>query len=439
MTAVLLVQALVSCSDGNTVSGDGTLQTSKTAQIAAEETEKTEDTDDGKTYEPEITEVIPDMSTKYADYINYREYLVNTGKRINEDKELKVLFYGGSLTNGYGASDESKTSWRARTCSWFTTNFPDTEFSFVNRAIGESGTFLGTYRLEADVINESPDLIFLEYAINDKYFASGYKKTKMRVETIIREIKEALPKTEIVMLITTDEGCLELNKKGQLHMEGYAHEDIAKAYGVSSLHVGRLLAETCNYSPEDFRNYAVDIVHLNDAGYGIYYSCVEEFLLNSLVKANLSIVTKRDKDVPVQSDALFDGNRTHIQPTQQLLADSEALGGEGVEYVDKAYTGNTAAFGYFAVDSESDVFAFKFTGTEAAVWCNLKNADYLISVDGGEYVQKTSSEHTPAVLAEDLEPKEHIIKIKMVSGGNKFNIAAVFTRDASMATKAAKK
>ena len=137
MTAVLLVQALASCSDGNTVTGDGTLQTSETAQITAEETEKTEDTDDGKTYEPEITEVIPDMSTKYADYINYREYLVNTGKRINEDKELKVLFYGGSLTNGYGASDESKTSWRARTCSWFTTNFPDTEFSFVNRAASQ--------------------------------------------------------------------------------------------------------------------------------------------------------------------------------------------------------------------------------------------------------------------------------------------------------------
>ena len=111
-----------------------------------------------------FTEAMADIEKEYYDFINYRNYLVNTNKKLTEDKELSVLFFGGSLTSGYGASDEEKYSWRGRTCDWFKSNYQDVEFKFINKAIGESGTYLGTFRLQLDVIEEKPDLIFMEYA-----------------------------------------------------------------------------------------------------------------------------------------------------------------------------------------------------------------------------------------------------------------------------------
>ena len=381
-----------------------------------------------------FTEAMADIEKEYYDFINYRNYLVNTNKKLTEDKELSVLFFGGSLTSGYGASDEEKYSWRGRTCDWFKSNYQDVEFKFINKAIGESGTYLGTFRLQLDVIEEKPDLIFMEYAINDMYFKSDYDDTAMRVETIIREIKAALPETEIIILITTDNGCLERNKKGELHTQGQAHEDMAKAYGISSLHIGRALAKECDYSKEKFADYAVDIVHLNDSGYEIYYKCIKEFLDNSLLRTDFTKVSMPEAKYEQVCDVLFDGNRTHIQPSAQLVLDSEGLGGVEVAFLDLPYTGNSSFQGVLELDDENDIFVLKFVGTEIAMWSNLKNKDYMVSVDGGAYLTKTASEHTPTVIARNLEPKEHTVAIKMAKGGSDFKIGAFFSRDTSKAS-----
>lgn len=381
------------------------------------------------------TEAMTDMKREYSDYINYRQYLVNANKKMTEDKELSVLFFGGSLTEGHGATDKMKYSWRGRTCDWFEKNFPDVNFTFHNKAVGESGTFLGTYRLKIDVIDVAPDVIFLEYSINDRYFASSYDDAFMRCETIVREIKEALPKTDIIMLITTDADCMKENQQGKLHTQGQAHEDVAKAYDVSTLHVGMLLANKCEYSSETFRNkYAIDVVHLNDEGYGIYFDCVSEYLENSLKKTDFSKVKESKQEFPMVGKVLFDGNRSYIQPSQAVLDASTELGGTGVTFTDKNYSPKSALKGVFGM-SDGDVLAFSFTGTEVAMWCSLVNGEYLVSIDGGEYVSKSTTQHNPAVIASNLASKEHIIKIKVANSDSEFSIGSIFIRDASLATK----
>ena len=425
LLAVLMCISVVACTPENTTKPAAT-------------PESTPETTPEPEKPSEKTEAMVNMKKEYDDFINYRNYLTNTYKKITEDKELKVLFFGGSLTQGYGSSDASKTSWRALTCNWFTTNFPEVNFEFINRAVGESGTFLGTYRLQLDVIDPAPDLIFLEYAINDKYFQSTYNETLSRCETIIREVKQALPETEIIMLITTDVGCFGYNKKGELHIQGQAHEVAGRSYGISTLHVGRLLAKESDFDTAVFREkYAIDIVHLNDDGNSIVFNCVAEYLENSLKNTDFSQVKQEDSSLreDLVSMSLFDGNRTHIQPNPELLAESEALGGSGVTYGDKAYTANSYSHGVYVMDSTEDVLVIKFTGTELALWCNLKNKEYYVSIDGGEYITQATTEHSPAVLAKDLTPGEHIIKFKLKEEGSKVTIGSIFTRDDSLATR----
>jgi hypothetical protein len=44
-------------------------------------------------------------SNNYTDCITYRTPLTNTYNKLTKGKELTVVYFGGSLTNGYGCTD----------------------------------------------------------------------------------------------------------------------------------------------------------------------------------------------------------------------------------------------------------------------------------------------------------------------------------------------
>ena len=372
----------------------------------------------------------------YDSYVNYRAMLKNTYKKLNEDKKLNVVYFGGSVTSGYGASDNETYSWRAKIGKWLKNSFPDAEINNINRALGESGTYLGCYRTPADVIGANPDLLFIEYSINDLYYKSSYEAAASQFETIVREVKTALPSTDIVVLLVTDKNCLETNKQGKLHTQAQAHEDIAKAYNITTLHVGRYLANVVEYNASKWSNYAIDGVHLNDAGYNEYYKVVREFMNNALIYTDYTVTQQEFVMSEQVSDTLFDGNRTNIQPTEQILVQSEALGGQGVTY-SSASSFSSAAIsdskGRLVFDSTSDELVLTFSGTEICAYSFQKSANLLVSIDGGDYVTVSGTGHNPVILANGLSSGTHTIKIKLKDAGS-VTIGSIFTRDATIAT-----
>ena len=274
-------------------------------------------------------ESLPAEENHFMDHINYRASLKHTYEKLTKDKALNVVYFGGSVTAGYGSSDPNEYSWRALIGKWLSAEFPNAQINNINRALGESGTYLGANRVQMDIISVKPDLLFIEYSINDRYYKSTYEKAASQYETIIREVKAALPDTDIVTILVTDQRCLELNREGKLHIQAQAHEDIAQAYHIPTIHAGRYLAKTVEYSTANWSSYAIDIVHLNDAGYEIYYQVIREFMHQSLLCTDFSKPQEQFVMSPIISNELFDGNRTVIIPSQALLTVSETLGGTG--------------------------------------------------------------------------------------------------------------
>lgn len=374
---------------------------------------------------------------QFDKFINYRKPLNNTYKKLTEDKELKVVYYGGSMTNGSGMGGNFEKSWRVLTGKWIAENFPDATITNVNRALGESGSYLGVHRMQLDIIPTKPDLMFFEYSINDRYFGTSYEETCIQVETVLRELKTALPETDIVFVLVTDKGCLtEYNIHGNLHPQAQAHEDMAAKYGYSTLEVGMRLAEYVNYDPDIFATIAADSVHLKESGYKLYYDVIEEFMYNSLFCTDYEGLRERNEELlPVQSAHLMDGNRTQHQATAELLAKSEALGGTGVTRVDGLYSETSETRGKFVLDSTDDVFAFEFDGTDAAFWSNYYNKhQFLVSIDGGAYVNTYGSSHAPARIVNGLTSGKHLVKIKIVDASVPLEIGSIFTIDTTKAT-----
>ena len=77
------------------------------------------------------------------------------------------MFFGASLTWGANASDPNLTSYRALVGARLEKAYPKARFKFWDAAIGGTGSQLGVFRFERDVLRRKPDLVFLDFSAND--------------------------------------------------------------------------------------------------------------------------------------------------------------------------------------------------------------------------------------------------------------------------------
>lgn len=378
----------------------------------------------------------------YPQYINYRQSLANTYSKLTNDKKLNVVYFGGSVTAGTGASDKELYSWRARVGNWLTENFPDAEINNMDRAAGESGTYLGSFRLERDVISAQPDLLFVEYSINDYYNHATYERAASQYETVVRKVKQSLPECDIVCVLVTDKNLINTARQGTLHTQAQAHEDMSVKYNIPTIHVGRALASIFSdgWTESDWLEYSTDIVHVNDKGYEIYYNVIKEFLNQSLKETEYDGKITIPELPELQSETLLDGNVTVIQPTAELLARSEELGATGFDYHDGLYGSMQSSYywGCFKGLAENDAeLAIEFEGTELVAHLTVTDTSkqFYVKVDDGEYELKNFASTNPTTIVSDLPTGKHTVYFKPdYSNLTSVWIGAFYSRDKAMQT-----
>lgn len=85
--------------------------------------------------------------------------LPNLFAKLQSPGSVRIAYLGGSIT--------AQDGWRPKTLNWFRTNFPTARVEEINAAIGGTGSDLGVFRLRHDVLEHKPDLLFIEFAVND--------------------------------------------------------------------------------------------------------------------------------------------------------------------------------------------------------------------------------------------------------------------------------
>lgn len=117
-----------------------------------------------------------------------------------------VVFIGGSITEGAAASTYDK-SWVSLLSYAIKSKYRDYSWSFYNAGVGGTPSWYGLVRLQADVIDKHPDIIFIDFAVND----SGYPQYphpnnpgfNPAAEALLRRIRTALPDAQIYVWIFT--------------------------------------------------------------------------------------------------------------------------------------------------------------------------------------------------------------------------------------------
>ena len=120
-------------------------------------------------------------------------------KKARDKEPLSVVFFGGSLTWGANASDPNRTSYRGLMMEYLQGKYPGTPFRFHDAAIGGTGSDLGMFRLERDVLSQKPDLVFLDFTVNDDMEGTD-GEALASYEFLVRSLlKKNIPVVQVIM------------------------------------------------------------------------------------------------------------------------------------------------------------------------------------------------------------------------------------------------
>ncbi len=197
-------------------------------------------------------------------------------KKIEEKKEVSVVFLGGSITEGTGAS-VLKKRWASLVQNWLESAFQEYRFSCYNKGIGGTDSEFGVIRLEKDVLFYNPDIVFVEFAVND--YGKDPDIILNAMEGIVRGIWKKKTDTQIIFVVTAMYRMEEEDySRNQRPQSVEIHEQVANHYGIPVIFVGETLLSTIRRERKDPVCYLPDLVHPNDQGHAFYAREVINFL-----------------------------------------------------------------------------------------------------------------------------------------------------------------
>lgn len=146
--------------------------------------------------------------------------------KLNAGSDVKIAYLGGSIT-------EANNGWRDQSFNWLKSRYPTANLSQVNAGIGGTGSDLGVFRLQKDVLAHNPDLVFVEFAVNDNALSPQIIHKTM--EGIVRQIWKADQQTDICFVYTVTETTAPTLVNGGITNAMQAMEDIAAHYSIPSV------------------------------------------------------------------------------------------------------------------------------------------------------------------------------------------------------------
>ena len=158
--------------------------------------------------------------------------LPNVFAKLEAGQEVRSAYFGGSIT--------AQAGWRVKTLRWFQEQYPRAKVSEINAAIGGTGSDLGVYRLRHDVLEQKPDLVFVEFAVNDG--GTAPEDIHRSIEGIVRQTWKADPSTDICFVYTITQALAGPLLEGRFPRAASAMERIADPYGIPSIHLAMEVA-----------------------------------------------------------------------------------------------------------------------------------------------------------------------------------------------------
>jgi lysophospholipase L1-like esterase len=214
--------------------------------------------------------------------LHVRRGLPNLKARAAAGEELCVAYLGGSITAAEG--------WRPLFTAHLRAQFPKLNVTEIAAGLPGTGSDLGVCRLGPDVLRHRPDLVFVEFAVNDA--STPPEQIERSIEGIVRQVWRTHPEADLCFVYTLSTPGLPDLVAGNFPPAARAMERIADRYGIPSLHFGVEIARrvadgslSFHAPADDGRTFSLDGVHPTATGHRIYFTALEQALPGLLANA----------------------------------------------------------------------------------------------------------------------------------------------------------
>ena len=310
--------------------------------------------------------------------------LRNTLYKLTAEKKLTLGFFGGSITDGTGSTDEENKSYRALVTRWFRETYPDADIVSINASIGGTGTGYGMFRCDRDLLKYDPDLIFIEFCLND--FGDTYENVLPHAEAIVRKIRKTRPCVDIIAVASADQEVEELVGSGREYESKEAMFAVAHRYSVPTANAGAALVFRVLRDGGDWNAYVPDGLHPSDLGHSVMALSIESVISELIEKsAKVDAPEAHALPGPICPDVLDGARMTEARDIKGLTLDGFRIERSTGRRFDERIIANRIGAS-FSFDFEGPVLGF--------IWDDgIVSGDLSVSVDGGEPTEVRSWDH----------------------------------------------
>jgi lysophospholipase L1-like esterase len=252
-----------------------------------------------------------------TEYLAYaKNGLVNRGnwrkiqecmKKAQEGHPVTIGFLGGSITQG-SLSSTPETCYAYLVFDWWRKKFPGTQFTYVNAGIGGTTSQFGVARVKKDLLVHKPDIIIVEFSVNDEstdFFEETYEGL---LRTILKNSGAAVM---VLHNICYETGLSAENK----------HLAVAAAYGIPCVSMKSSLYRAITDGLITVPEISPDGLHPNDLGHRfvadtIIY-CLEEIFRH---------ISEKDPELTALPSPLTKNRYEEIQRLQNYNCNPEGNG-----------------------------------------------------------------------------------------------------------------
>lgn len=356
----------------------------------------------------------PVIAVPQSKNVHYRSNFDHSRNAFEKDKQGTVAFLGGSITEMDGYRVMVQADLQAR--------FPETQFTFINAGISSTCSTTGAFRFEEDVLSAKPDLLFVEFAVNDDQDAAHAARECIRgMEGILRHARTTLPKLDIVVTHFVNPPMLEQLQKDETPISSGSHDQVAAHYGISSIDLAREVAERIAAGTLTWEEYGG--THPNDPGNRLAADMIADLLDAAWSDPIADHPRSESHRLAKQIDKNSYAQGTMLPPTAAKLGKGWVVhrpdwaslpGSKRDRFSDMELLCSTEPGSECSLDfTGTGIGLFVLAGPDAGV------VEY--SIDGGEtreldlYHNYSKGLHYPrtVMLDADLDQGEHSIKIRV--------------------------
>jgi len=353
----------------------------------------------------------------------YQRGLVNQGTQQTLDtflekiqKKEKIVYgaIGGSITAGAKAEPSKEKAYAPLFAKWLKSK---TECQFINAGIGATTSMYGAFRAQRDILCYKPDIITIEFAVNDKVNPD----TAASFEYLVRQCVTQKQNPLVILIFTMfSDGSNFQN----------IHIPIGQHYNLPMLSYRDTVYLDIESGKLNWIDISDDEVHPNNDGHAFIYKMLKKY-----IESPTDTPCLLDRYIPKYLNPIaqkYEGGRIITPAKMEVKANK-----------DWQIISSSNAESCYHAESPGASMTLEFIGQQLTIGCEQYAGDFgkievliddkaVVVIDGfykKPEVQEWAGGHTVlTILAKDLPNERHSVKIKLLdekhpgSKGYNFNI-----------------